>query len=149
MIMSLGKFIWFCLIPSLKEISRDVFKTFFAPGDFLKSTFAFVCGIYNVYSFGFTDPHLQQLPTYILRTSIFTRTYLGLKIDKKSFRFLFQGAKDRVKVFSFYYYCNSIVAQRLSSGPFCVWCSHRGLRRRTKGCPVFGYPPHSPVIVKV
>lgn len=65
MIMSLGKFIWFCLIPSLKEISRDVFKTFFAPGDFLKSTFAFVCGIYNVYSFGFTDPHLQQLPTYI------------------------------------------------------------------------------------
>ena len=79
MIMSLGKFIWFCLIPSLKEISRDVFKTFFAPGDFLKSTFAFVCGIYNVYSFGFTDPHLQQLPTYIYYISVPCRALRGLK----------------------------------------------------------------------
>ena len=76
--MSLGQLIWFCLIPSLKEISRDVFKTFFAPGDFLKSTFAFVCGIYNVYSFGFTDPHLQQLPTYIYYISVPCRALRGL-----------------------------------------------------------------------
>ena len=126
-----------------------MFLKLFCPWGFLEKHFCFCLWYLQCILIWFYRPPSTTVTyIYILHTT-FTRTYLGLKIDKKSFRFLFQGAKDRVKVFSFYYYYNSIVAQRLSSGPFCVWCSHRGLRRRTKGCPVFGYPPHSPVIVKV